>query len=168
MLPKVGKIGPMLTLDNVSSVGSTWKSRTGVLDIFFTKNSKSRRTIHEVYLSDIIFTFKFSKKPFCKISKETLPYLLCSSRPGVPNLLLITYHQMNIIFLAYHLFQSLCNCVPPKQPFTLKRYKINTRLFILRILRTTQDLYAYHQWYAYHRLGTPALDHGSSPKTNTF
>jgi hypothetical protein len=104
MLPKVGKIGPMLTLDNVSSVGSTWKSRTGVLDIFFTKNSKSRRTIHEVYLSDIIFTFKFSKKPFCKISKETLPYLLCSSRPGVPNLLLITYHQMNIIFLAYHLF----------------------------------------------------------------
>jgi hypothetical protein len=25
-------------------------------------------------------------------------------------------------------------------------------------LRTTCDLSTYHQWYAYHRLGTPALD----------
>jgi hypothetical protein len=26
-------------------------------------------------------------------------------------------------------------------------------------MRTTWDLFAYHQWYEYHRLGTPALVH---------
>ncbi len=79
MLPKVGKIGPMLTLHIVSSVAGLGNPGLQSL-MFFSKNSKSRRTIHKVYLTDIIFTFKFSKKPFCKISKETLPYLLCSSR----------------------------------------------------------------------------------------
>ncbi len=38
-------------------------------------------------------------------------------RPGVPSLLVITYHKMNTNILAYHLINNFCNCIPSKHIF---------------------------------------------------
>ncbi len=89
--------------------------------------------------------------------------LLC--RPGVLNLLVLTYPQLRIVPL----------CVPPNQncnPFAYPQIKNSTQinLFLVgfKIWRTPCELLAYPEGYAYPRLSTADVDYCSQQRMDSW
>jgi hypothetical protein len=110
------------------------------------------------------------------------------SRAGVPNLFStayhqivpqkFAYHQIALKNFAYHFTVSFCSMkviytaifiIKSYQYYLLKIKGTDVILILFLVgfmtnckwktfLLTTWDLSTYHQWYAYHRLGTPGLE----------
>ncbi len=79
------------------------------------------------------------------------------TRSGVPNLFSAAYHQ--IYKTNFHVplnEQKKFLCTTIVKPIGKEAYFL-VKKCISNFLSTTWSLSVYHQWYPYHRLGTPAL-----------
>ena len=77
--------------------------------------------------------------------------------PGVPNLFSAAYHRINKTNFHVPLNeQKTFLRTTIVKPMDKEGYFLVTK-YVSNFLRTTWNLSAYHQWYAYHRLGTPDL-----------